>query len=284
MSPLKKPLAAKSMGKKSEKNDDKDFLLQYKESIIPIAYFDPPYDSPIEDEFAYHIFKYISSSTEVIPQKEIVTFCKTYRVDFFIKCGEQKVIVECDGAMYHDFYRDLIRDTLILGTGQVKTIFRLKGKNILYNINDLLWLLCRYCPEIFTERGCKVLTNLVSKATLQCQELYKPFLRIKNEPFKDNPELPNESEFPDEYNIPWVIEFEARSFLNTNIYYYMFSDFWDIIKFYRLKSLKEIEVFFSDIPSMIDKHHKMLYEFSKDQYEAYKRIIRDMQIVLYGNQ
>lgn len=271
------------MSQNPDENDKKDFLLQLKESVSPVVYFDPPYDSPIEDEFAYHVLKYISSKTEFKPQKKIVTFCKTYRVDFFFECAGQNVAVECDGGMYHDFYKDIIRDTLILGTGQVKTIFRLKGKNIIYNINDLLWLLSRYCSEIFTERSCTVLNNLVSKTTLQCQETCKPFLKIKNEQIKDDPDLPNESELPDEYNIPWVIEFEARSFSNTNFYYYMFRDFWDIIKFYRLKSIKEIEEFFSDIPSLIDKHHKMLYGYSKDQYEAYKRIIRDMQIILYGS-
>jgi hypothetical protein len=63
----------------------------------------------------------------------------------------------------------------------------------------------------------------------------------------------------------------------------MFEDFWDIIKFHRLKNFEEMEIFFKDIPAVIDKHNEILRNFSKEQSEAYRRILKDMQIIYYGN-
>jgi very-short-patch-repair endonuclease len=116
-------------------------------------YYDPLYDSPIEDQLAYHIVKYLRKDVSFLPQYKVHTFCATYRLDFFLSLGGTAIGIECDGSKYHDQQKDRIRDTLILGSGTVDTIFRLNGRNIVNNLNDCLWLIAQFRPKYFPLGG-----------------------------------------------------------------------------------------------------------------------------------
>ncbi len=245
--------------------------------------YDPPYDSHIEDEFAWHMVKYIALEARMEKQHPIHTYCADFRLDFYLEKGARRIGVECDGKAYHNPDKDRIRDTLILGTKQIDTLFRLRGKNIRHNIDDLLYLLSRYCPDVFSARGIINLETLVSNITkeqyeAQYSKAKAPFIEISNPPpgqYLDVADTGEETR-------PWEILLEARSQTYTNYTYYMFGEFWDIIKFQRLQSLGEIEVYFRDIPAMIEQHAKMLGSFSEEQLVAYRNIVRDIQIILYG--
>ena len=174
------------------------------------------------------------------------TFCATYRLDFFLTCENTAIGIECDGSKYHDRKKDLIRDTLILGSGIVDTIFRLNGRNIYYNLNDCLWLIAYFRPQIFSFRGITNLETLASRTTKNRESIMSPFVVISHKP--------EESDDYDDH--PWEIFLEIRSLRRTNYYYYMFQDFWDIIKYHKLCSIKKIEEYFNDIPTLIDSHLK----------------------------
>lgn len=116
-------------------------------------YYDPPYDSPIEDLFVVNAIKYLHEDARLDKQVEVPTICGTYYLDFVATCGDQRMAVECDGRDFHDEYRDEWRDALILGAGAVDVIYRLRGCDLTYHVEDLLYLMSRFDPYFFSERG-----------------------------------------------------------------------------------------------------------------------------------
>lgn len=115
--------------------------------------YEPPYDSPIEDSFAYQLDKYLPPSAVLDRQLEVTTQCATYRLDFICSSGGRIVGFECDGEGYHDEARDEWRDALIMGTGRVNAIYRITGRNIFHHINRALYLVSQCERNLFSERG-----------------------------------------------------------------------------------------------------------------------------------
>lgn len=131
-------------------------------------HYAPPYDSPIEEAFAWHILKYLDESAAFIPQYEVVTICGRFRLDFVASVGGRRVGFECDGAEYHDEARDELRDALILfDAGAVDAIYRLRGTDLHWRMEDLLYLLMRYEPSIFSSRAIGQLPRLASSSVLR---------------------------------------------------------------------------------------------------------------------
>lgn len=129
--------------------------------------YTPPYDSPIEDDFAYHIVKYLNANVIFQKQVSATTACGRFRMDFTARQSDRTVGLECDGEVFHNnknycSARDRWRDSLILATGAVEVIYRFTGKNLVYNMNDCLFILAAYEPQLFSERGLVNLTVLAS--------------------------------------------------------------------------------------------------------------------------
>jgi very-short-patch-repair endonuclease len=127
--------------------------------IIPIGpqaqwpTYEPPYDSPIEDIFAYHLDKYLPPDAIVNRQVEVTTQCGTFRIDFVCDAGERTVAFECDGAQYHDKARDEWRDALIMASGRVNALYRIMGQHILHQIDRAMYLISRSERNLFSARG-----------------------------------------------------------------------------------------------------------------------------------
>jgi hypothetical protein len=221
----------------------------------------PPYDSPIEDALAYPLVKYLDPDVSFSKQHRIRTFCASFRVDFYIAHNSRRIAIECDGKKFHNSTRDLVRDTLILGSGAVETIFRVQGKDAYYRPEDCLYLIAQYCPEFFSERGRANLETLASpEAKSASLSFRQPFISIKHEISDD-----------DVFDlIPWMIHLQARSFRPTDYYDFMFQEFWDIIGFRRLQTMQSMIDLFSDVPSLIDEHLALLRSMSQSEYRWYK--------------
>ena len=116
--------------------------------------YNPPYDSPIEDVFAWGILKHMDTTTELKPQVEAKTICGTFVLDFVATttCG-RKVGFECDGKEFHDTYRDEWRDAMILGAVHVDSIIRMRGCDLHHQINNVLWIASEWEPSVFSDRG-----------------------------------------------------------------------------------------------------------------------------------
>jgi hypothetical protein len=128
-----------------------------------MASYSPPYDSPIEDTFAYYAAKFLAPAVEVIPQVELPTPHGTFRVDF-LTTTERKVAFECDGAEFHDAFRDEFRDALLLGYGCVDVIYHLPGAVITYYPHDALRLISLWDPVLFRPREQGIVTQLCTPA------------------------------------------------------------------------------------------------------------------------
>jgi hypothetical protein len=121
---------------------------------------DHPYDSPIEDIFAWHCKKYIRNDIEFDSQLDITTKHGIFRIDFVLSTKYQKIAVECDGKDFHIGYRDDIRDAIILGEEHVDIIYHFRGRELFNCPNECIWLMSVIEPEIFSRRGIMLLEHL----------------------------------------------------------------------------------------------------------------------------
>lgn len=124
--------------------------------------YNPPYDSPLEDDFAYNIVKHFDKSIEIIPQYGVKTICGTFRIDFVAKGTSGLIGFECDGKEFHDQSRDEWRDAMIMGTNTITSIYRLRGADIYYRIEDILYIVSLWNPELFSSRSILNLETLAS--------------------------------------------------------------------------------------------------------------------------
>lgn len=123
---------------------------------------DPPYDSPLEDEFVHNLEKYVGELDSFDPQVAVSTICGRFILDFVARAGERAVGFECDGKPYHDRFRDEWRDAMILGAEAVDTIYRLRGADLYYHMEDCLFVISKLDPWLFSDRGLANLDRLAS--------------------------------------------------------------------------------------------------------------------------
>jgi hypothetical protein len=114
---------------------------------------DIPVESPIEEALAHELLKYVHPEVNFVPQHEVKTVGGVFRLDFLLERNGRRVAIECDGRDFHDSYRDEWRDAMLLGDGCIDVMYRLRGADILLFTADLLFLVARQEPPMFTERG-----------------------------------------------------------------------------------------------------------------------------------
>lgn len=131
-------------------------------SYCDLLHHAPPFDSPLEEIFAYHFEKYKKTEITLYQQVQVNTICGPYWLDFAIKHNGNIIGIECDGKDYHETERDLWRDSMILGTGNVDSIYRFCGRDLNYHINNCLFLLSEAEPQLFSQRGIVNLNQLHS--------------------------------------------------------------------------------------------------------------------------
>ncbi|WP_146186613.1 hypothetical protein [Pedobacter sp. HMWF019] len=104
---------------------------------------------------------------EILSQYEVQTIAGKFRVDFVVELNGHKIGFECDGKNYHDAFRDEWRDGLILHTEEIDTIYRFKGKDVYWLLDDCIYIIYKNDPFIFNNRYEHFCSNLVSQATLE---------------------------------------------------------------------------------------------------------------------
>lgn len=109
-------------------------------------------ESPLEELFIQNLEKYLSSESKIFPQQEVKTIGGNFRLDFLLTIGDKKIAFECDGKEYHDPWRDEWRDALILGSTEIDTIYRFRGMDLHTFLNDCIYLIYYYDPELFNDR------------------------------------------------------------------------------------------------------------------------------------
>jgi hypothetical protein len=122
---------------------------------------EPPYDSPIEWDFAYHLVKFADEHLKIRKQHRVRTPHGNYRLDFLlVRHDGYKIGIECDGKDFHNEAIDAVRDQHILQAGAADTIYRLRGQDIYWRIEATLYLLGQMESWLFSDRGLHNLHTL----------------------------------------------------------------------------------------------------------------------------
>lgn len=74
---------------------------------------------------------------------------------YIISCNCRLIGIECDGKQFHIPTRDFYRDAMLLGEGHVDSIYRIRGKDIIYGETDPLLLISHMEPAIFSSQAVK---------------------------------------------------------------------------------------------------------------------------------
>jgi len=128
-------------------------------------YYDPPYDSPIEGIFAWNLTKYLRDDVEFKKQYKVSTEYGNFYLDFIVRIDGRYIGFECDGKEFHkDSLRDEFRDAFILSTQNIEKIYRFKGKDIYFKIEEILYCISLLEPELFSKRGKNNLRRLSNLA------------------------------------------------------------------------------------------------------------------------
>lgn len=129
--------------------------------------YDPAYESPIEEAFAWHLVKHLGEAVAFEKQVEVSTTCGGFRMDFVATAAGRRIAFECDGAEYHNELRDECRDAVILWAGHVDAVYRLRGADLHYRMDDVLAALVVAESELFSARGRRNVEHLARGTTVR---------------------------------------------------------------------------------------------------------------------
>ncbi len=137
----------------------------------PSLFYAPPYERPIEDEFAWHLVKYLDGRAGVQYQARVETAAGPFWVDFLVEVAgphgtTRRIgfeISEADG----DAEADALRDALLVGGGALDVLLRFQRDDLLYRLHDALWCARLWEPALFSQRGRVNLETLASLDALR---------------------------------------------------------------------------------------------------------------------
>jgi len=134
-------------------------LIDEEMSVNPDDNYDFIPESPIEQMFLDEFRKFVADGVSFGQQITINTDWGNFRADFEAVADGKKYIFECDGAEFHEEFRDEFRDALILGTGSADVIYRLPGSVVFRRCREALLEISRLDPELFSSRSIEVLSH-----------------------------------------------------------------------------------------------------------------------------
>ena len=140
--------------------------------LEPSLFYDPPYERPLEDEFAWQLVKYLKPISGLRYQVKVETPCANAWIDFVVESGARRIGFELGGlrpAAREDLEDATYRDALVLGSGTLDVLYRFRGLDLLYRPHDALHVVCAWEPGLFTERGRTNLHTLASPEARACR-------------------------------------------------------------------------------------------------------------------
>ncbi len=147
--------------------------------------YEPPYDGAVQDEFAWHIVKYLREDAVLHSEVELETSGALFTADFVVEVPgpiqPRRVAFECGGGRnLRDHQRRLRRDATLIASNRpngqpvVDALYRLRGSDLLDHMEDCLYLVSQWersaptRPDLFSERGR---INLDTLATREARNL-----------------------------------------------------------------------------------------------------------------
>lgn len=133
--------------------------------LEPSLFYAPPYDRPLEDDFAWHLVKYLNPVAALGYQVKVETPCAPFWVDFVVEHGGRRIGFECGELDAEaDAAQAQLRAALIIGAGGLDVLYRFRGADLAYRLHDCLLVAARWDPELFSPRGQVNLDTLASPA------------------------------------------------------------------------------------------------------------------------
>ncbi len=129
--------------------------------LEPSLFYAPPYERPVEDEFAWHLVKYLAPTCGLAYQHRIEMPGGQFWVDFVVEHGGRRIGFEC-GDLYTASDDQRLRDALLMGSGALDALYRFKAEDLMFRLHDCLHLAARLEPGLFSERGRINLDTLAS--------------------------------------------------------------------------------------------------------------------------
>ena len=135
--------------------------------------YTPPYAGAVQDEFAWHLQKYLVPEARLEAEAAIETPRGLFTADFLVTVptpdGERRVAFECGASRtLRDHHRRLGRDAALLDSEGADAVVRLRGSDLLDHMEDCLYLAAQWEPALFSERGR---INLTTLATAEAKTL-----------------------------------------------------------------------------------------------------------------
>jgi hypothetical protein len=151
--------------------------------------YEPPYDGAVQDEFAWHIVKYLREDAVLRSEVSLETPAAFFTVDFVAEVPgpirPRRIAIECGGERnLRDHQRRLRRDATLIASNRpdgqpvVDALYRLRGSDLLDHMEDCLYLVAQWersapagsppTPDLFSERGR---INLETLATREAKNL-----------------------------------------------------------------------------------------------------------------
>jgi hypothetical protein len=118
----------------------------------------PPYDSDLEARLAYAIRQLIEPERRFYKQFPVTLTNGVYHVDLVLDSPRGLVGLECDSESHkRKYWRDRIRDALILGHSEITCIYRLQSDDIKSRLALLLLILVEFESDLFPDAETKML-------------------------------------------------------------------------------------------------------------------------------
>lgn len=138
--------------------------------VEPSLFYDPPYERPLEDEFAWQLVKYLEPITGLQYQVRVETPCTNAWIDFVVEHGARRIGFEVGPVETAEVTEEeRYRDALVIGSGALDVLYRFRGADLLYRPHDALYLAAQWDAEVFTERARINLHTLASPEARACR-------------------------------------------------------------------------------------------------------------------
>lgn len=144
----------------------------FAESLVSGPSYDPPYEGALQDEFAWHLIKYLREDATLQSEVAVERPGAFFALDFVVTVptpdgSVRRVAFECGGTRtLRDHQRQLRRDATVLGVDAADVVYRLRGSDLLYHMEDVLYLVSLWegaaAASPFSDRGRINLATLAS--------------------------------------------------------------------------------------------------------------------------
>ncbi len=107
--------------------------------------------NPLELMFITALKIHLADHTKISLHQEVNTLAGKFCMDFILSAGNKKIAFACLGQDRDQEWKDEWIDSLILGSGEIDTIYRLNNLNLNEYLHDCIYLIYHNDKQFFNE-------------------------------------------------------------------------------------------------------------------------------------